>query len=269
MKVMSITGAGISVGSGLPTYRGATGRYTEIEALHQMPVEKIVSRQTLEENPELLWRHWHMLLMALKSAQPSEAHKALKRISDASSDYLELTQNVDGLSLRAGLPPERLVELHGSTHSYSCFRCGEKHELGITEDMDLPPRCYRCRHPGQAPIRPDVVLFGENISAENYDKALAHARSTNLLIISGTTLQFPYLVDPITAALINGALVLYVDPEADPDNLIFHLIPHELEPQFHIRCVRESADTVLPRIATYLESHNDLKGLMVAIRDSH
>jgi NAD-dependent deacetylase len=264
---MAITGAGISVGSGLPTYRGATGRYTEIEKIHDMPVEKIVSRQTLEDNPELLWRHWHTLLMALKSAVPSQAHKALKRISDASSDYLELTQNVDGLSLRAGLDPERLVELHGSTHSYSCFRCGEKHELGITEDMTLPPRCYRCRHPGQAPIRPDVVLFGEDIKEENYEKAMAHAYHANLLIISGTTLQFPYLVYPITAALANSALVLYVDPEARSDNPMFLLIPPQLEPDIKIRCIQESADVILPRIADYLERHDDLAGLMEAIRD--
>ena len=267
MRVMSITGAGISVGSGLPTYRGATGRYTEIEALHKMPVEQIVSRQTLKQNPELLWRHWHTLLMALKSAVPSEAHKALKSISDASSDYLELTQNVDGLSLRAGLDPQRLVELHGSTHSYSCFRCGEKHELAITEDMVLPPRCYRCRHPAQAPIRPDVVLFGENIKTENYNKVMAHARSTNLLIISGTTLQFPYLMDPIAAALVNCATVLYVDPQAASDNLLFCLIPQELEPEFRIRCIQDSADVILPRIATFLENSHDLSGLMAAIRN--
>ena len=268
MRVMSITGAGISVGSGLPTYRGATGRYTEIEKEHQMPVEEIVSRTTLKKNPELLWRHWHTLLMALKSAVPSPAHLALKRISDVSSDYLELTQNVDGLSLRTGLDPARLVQLHGSTHSYSCFRCGEKHELAIIEDMILPPRCYRCRHPGQAPIRPDVVLFGENIKVADFDKAMAHARSTNLLIISGTTLQFPYLVDPITAALINGAIVLYVDPEASTDNQIFYLIPEQLEAHFKIRCIQESADVILPRIASYLEQSTDLGGLMAAIRPS-
>lgn len=267
MRVMSITGAGISVGSGLPTYRGATGRYSEIEALHKMPVEQIVSRETLKKNPELLWRHWHTLLMALKSAEPSKAHKALKRISDASTDYLELTQNVDGLSLRAGLDANRLVELHGSTHSYSCFRCGEKHELSITEDMVLPPRCYRCRHPAQAPIRPDVVLFGENIKSSAYDKAMAHARSTNLLIISGTTLQFPYLADPITAALINSAMVLYVDPEASNDNPLFYMIPYQLEAEFKVRSIRESADVVLPKIADYLEKSDDLTGLIAALRD--
>jgi NAD-dependent deacetylase len=265
VRVMSITGAGISVGSGLPTYRGVDGHYTDIVKELKRPIEEIVSLNTLKKEPEVLWRHWHHLLLSLKSAVPSAAHHALKRIGDACGDYLELTQNVDGLSLAAGLDRSCLVEIHGSTHSFSCFRCGAKHQLDITEDMELPPRCYECKRPAQAPIRPDVVLFGEDIRQDNFNKALRHARSTNLLIISGTTLQFAYLIDFISAAALNSAKILYVDPQANVDNPMLYYVPSQLEIHSKIHCIQNTADEVLPKIATYLESRAPLAGLVKAI----
>lgn len=265
VRVMTITGAGISVGSGLPTYRGVDGRYTDIAKEMKMPIEEIVSLNTLNTQPELLWRHWHGLLMSLKGAEPSIAHHALKRIGDASGDYLELTQNVDGLSLAAGLDPSRLVEIHGSTHSFSCSRCGAKHQLTISADMQLPPRCYDCKSPEQAPIRPDVVLFGENIDMGNFEKALRHACSTNLLIISGTTLQFSYLVNFIAAAASNNAEIIYIDPQASTNNPMLNLIPPHLGVHSSMHCIQSTADAVLPKVASYLESRAPLSGLLKAI----
>lgn len=259
LRVMTITGAGISVGSGLPTYRGVDGVYTDIVRETNMRIEDIVSIDTLRNRPDLLWRHWHGLLMSLQGAKPSIAHNALKRIGDACADYLEVTQNVDGLSLAAGLEPSRLVEIHGSTNTFSCSRCGAKHQLSISADMPLPPRCYDCNNPGQAPIRPDVVLFGEDISLQDLEKAWIHASCTNLLIISGTTLQFQYLVGVIGAAAQNNATILYIDPQASTDNpLLFGI-------HSSIHCIKSTADETLPKIASYLESGAPISGLIKAI----
>jgi len=252
MNILAITGAGLSVGSGLPTYRGAQGRYTELEAQYGMPVERIVSIDTLNNKPELLWRYWLAMHAHHAKATPSIGHYALKRLSDAAQEYMEVTQNVDGLSLKAGTAPENIIELHGSAQRYVCQKCGYIHQLGLTADMAIPPRCYRCRDPENAVIRPDVVLFGELVNQDNLNRAIDYAMKVDLVIITGTTLGFLYLIAILAAAVEAGAKVIYIDPEADREHPMFYTAPDHKKLIAATTAIRSTADEALCKLVDAL-----------------
>ncbi|MEG0868426.1 MAG: Sir2 family NAD-dependent protein deacetylase [Hafnia sp.] len=249
MKIMMITGAGISTGSGLSTYRGADGRYTQIEEEVGMPVEQLLSPATLKTAPELVWKYWLQASLAMKAAQPSATHRAIKALADTCDRFLEVTQNVDGLSLKAGMHPEQLIELHGTYRRHYCTECKSDHGLCLATDLHLPPKCYRCRMPEGALVRPNVVMFGENINEDHYDRALAEAATTDLLLITGTSLQFGYLIAFISKALVHVRHVVYLDPQVDREHLLLHTINPALDAFNAIHFVKAKAEDVLPQLA--------------------
>lgn len=257
MKIMMITGAGISTGSGLSTYRGVDGRYTQIEQEVGMPVEQLLSLNTLQEKPEAVWKYWLKFSLALKTAEPSPTHLAIKRIADQCDTFLEATQNVDGLSRLAGLKYDQIIELHGSYHRHHCMHCKARHQLGLHEGTSIPPKCYRCGQPEGAVIRPDVVMFNELLKEDDLDRSVLAAASCDLLIVTGTSLQFPYLWNFMINALVNNREVIYLDPQAAPDNLVFHLFPPSLRAQERIHFIPTTSDSVLPKLADVLSDLPD------------
>lgn len=252
MNILAITGAGLSVGSGLPTYRGAQGRYTALEAEYGMPVEQIVSVDTLRNRPELLWKYWLAMHANYAQATPSIGHFALKRLSEAAGEYMEVTQNVDGLSLKAGVDRKNVIELHGSALRYVCQKCGYVHQLGLSPEMAIPPRCYRCRDPENALIRPDVVMFGENVNEDNLFRAIDYAAKTDLVIITGTTLGFYYLIAILATAVEAGAKVIYIDPEADREHPMFYAAADHEKLIKATTAIRSTADEALCRLVPAL-----------------
>jgi NAD-dependent deacetylase len=262
MKVMMITGAGISTGSGLSTYRGADGRYTHIEQEFGMPVERLLSLNTLQERPELIWKYWLRFTLALKTAEPSPTHLAIKRIADQCESFLEATQNVDGLSRLAGLDNGQLIELHGTYHRHYCMHCKAQHQLGLHEEVSIPPKCFRCGQPEGAVIRPDVVMFNELLKDDHLERSVLAAASCDLLIVTGTSLQFPYLWNFMINALVNNREVMYIDPHADAENLVFHLFPPSLRAQERIHFLPTTSDVVLPKLAEALSHLQDAAGVV-------
>lgn len=267
MKVMMITGAGISTGSGLSTYRGKDGRYDAIEQKVGMPIEQLLSPRTLASKPELVWNYWLEFTLALKQATPSLAHHAIVEMASVADVFLEATQNVDGLSLAAGIAKHQLIELHGTYHRHYCTSCKAQHQLFLAEDMPIPPRCYRCRPKAEvdeytAPvIRPEVIMFDELLKDETLGGAMAFARSKpDLLVICGTTLQFPYLIEILANAAVTGAVVLYVDPMAGEYNPLFGLINPDLRIEECIVNIRKTADEVLPSLAVFLKGQKARTG---------
>lgn len=268
MNVLMITGAGISVGSGIDTYRGADGRYTAMEKELGMPIHQFLSTKMLEEKPEVIWKYWLKFALSLAGKAPAPAHLAIKAISEQATDFLELTQNVDGLSLAAGLPPENLVELHGAARKHHCMNCGRQHSLRLEEGMALPPMCFLCDPEEGSTIRPSVLMFGEYLEVELYDKAMAFAAKADVVIISGTSMQFEYLWSFVGKAADDGAMIVYIDPEAeiDQDWIPVSSYSSRTKPlQDRVFCIKDTADNILPMIASNLEGcMGDLKALFDA-----
>lgn len=257
MKLMMITGAGISVGSGIDTYRGADGRYTAIEKEVGMPIHTLLTQKMLQEKPELVWKYWLKFALDVQDKTPAPAHLAIKAIADQVDEFLEVTQNVDGLSVKAGLREDQLIELHGAARRYHCMNCGRVHAIQIEPELSIPPMCYLCDPEEGSVVRPTVVMFNENINDEHYSRAADFAAKADVLIISGTTMQFPYLVYFVSLAIQRGAIVLYIDPEAEvnPDWLVDEWgqrYSHTATGRTisdSIFCIRKSADEVLTLLA--------------------
>lgn len=268
MRIMMLTGAGISTGAGLSTYRGEDGRYTEIEKEAGMPIEALLSTTTLKQDPGKIWRYWLAFSIALQSATPSGAHQAIAELSKHCEDFLEVTQNVDGLSLRAGLTDDKLIELHGSYHRHFCMECKRPAHPWLHEGMVIPPRCYTCKPSEGAVIRPDVVMFGEMIKDEHYQRMLGFAKTCDVLIISGTSLQFSYLADIISHAVAAGAPVLYIDPEASQYKTIFLVCDSDLDVPEHVTPIRVEADRALPILANLVAQGCERESLATRLSEA-
>src|SRR5271165_4297648 len=154
-SVVALTGAGVSVPSGIPDFRSpGTGLW---ESVNPMEVAHI---DAFEEDPERFWGFYAERFAALEDKQPNDVHRALVSLEAAGLLDAVITQNVDMLHVRAGT--RELVEVHGSIASASCPSCGERVTLAearvrLASDERGVPRCVSC----SAPLKPDVVLFGE------------------------------------------------------------------------------------------------------------
>ncbi len=162
MRIVVLTGAGISAESGVPTFRDAGGLWEG----HR--VEDVATPEAFDRDPETVLRFYDARRRALAGVQPNAAHRALARLeATAGIDLLTVTQNVDDLHERAG--SLSLIHMHGELRRARCTRCDAR----PIWDADLlhRPACPVCGRPA---LRPDVVWFGEMpYELDRIERALA------------------------------------------------------------------------------------------------
>lgn len=231
-SVLIITGAGISADSGLPTYRGIGGLYNEA-APDGTPIQAAISGVTLHQRPALVWHHLTALERLSRVALPNAGHLAIAEYQRMNPNCWLMTQNIDGLHLRAGSPAERVLEVHGSVREASCMACDEQYAWpeNISSEKGPSP-CTSCG--GQ--IRPAVVLFGEMLP-ENIQRTL-HSKilggSFDVVLSVGTSFAFPYIKRPLTKARGNGGFCIEVNSGRSAAEGLAHTV------------IRASAAEVLP-----------------------
>ncbi|MBP1904829.1 NAD-dependent deacetylase [Paenibacillus turicensis] len=180
-KIVFFGGAGISTESGIPDFRSAAGLY---QAQHQSPYspEEILSRRFFNRHPEIFFDFYKSKMLHL-DAQPNAAHQFLARLEQ--NDQLEaiITQNIDGLHTDAG--NKKVWELHGSIHRNFCMGCGRFYSLDeVANSNEVVPRCGDC---GKI-VKPDVVLYEENLNENVISGAIEAMQQGDLLLIGGTSL---------------------------------------------------------------------------------
>lgn len=174
-RLVVLTGAGVSVASGLPAYRGPGGLWENEEIAALVHADAIPARL-----PEL-WRLYVERRRAALGVGPNPAHAALAALQRRLPGRVTLlTQNVDHLHQRAGSP--EVVELHGSGFRSRCTRCALPPFFDETLYRSVP-LCPDCG----APLRPDVVLFGEALSPATLHRARASLRACDLFLAAGTS----------------------------------------------------------------------------------
>ncbi len=181
-KIVVFSGAGISASAGLRTYRGPDGLWNDAA------IVKAAEAQTLKTNPRFSWDHWGGMRKQIASAEPTRAHLAL---ADAQANLPEgyslniVTQNVDGLHTRAG--SKGVIEFHGNVMKTRCTnsKCALVSYADNDPHEDALPVCTLCGHH----LRPDVVLFGENVNVDNVAAAKKLMKECGVLIVVGTTLE--------------------------------------------------------------------------------
>jgi len=198
-RVTVLTGAGVSAESGVPTFRDAlTGLWAQYRA------EELATPEAFARNPGLVWDWYRMRRELVAGIQPNPGHRALRALEERVPDFVLITQNVDGLHRRAG--SSRVIELHGSLERARCSRESTIFE-SWEETGEAPPRCRACG----APLRPDVVWFGELLPPEALRAAERAARNCDLFLSIGTS----NLVEPAASlpwrAAAGGAEVVVIN----------------------------------------------------------
>ena len=175
--IVLLTGAGVSAGSGLPTYRGPGGLWERED------IARLVEARHLPGSLPGLWQLYSERRRVALAATPNPAHAAVAALQQARPEAVTLlTQNVDGLHQRAGSP--QVAELHGLAFRTRCTnpRC-DLPPFDDTRSYDSVPPCPCCA----SPLRPDVVLFGETLSEAVLRQAQAALDTCDLFLAAGTS----------------------------------------------------------------------------------
>lgn len=174
MRVIFLTGSGLSADSGLKTFRGHDGLYAGMRA------EEVLSARNYRRNPDQVESFLSELRASIAAAEPNDAHRGIAQYCSAYPDSVVITQNVDDLLERAGVP--EVIHLHGNIRSFYCL--GHAHRVPVPDGVLLPEgRCPSCR----SRLRSDVVLFEE--AAPEYftlRKVIKKHHSADVLVVIGT-----------------------------------------------------------------------------------
>jgi NAD-dependent deacetylase len=203
-KIVVMTGAGISVASGLPTYRGAGGLWDTVD------VASHATAAAIDAEPERVWAFFAQIRAQIAAAQPNAGHLAIARAEAGlgrEQSLTVLTQNVDGLHGLAG--STRVVELHGSLRRSRCTRCSYERPEALTSSPSACPICPDC----SAPMRPAVVLFDEALPVDAERSSKKSLRDCDLFLAIGTSGTVSPASNFVRAAHYAGARTIYVNLE--------------------------------------------------------
>jgi NAD-dependent protein deacetylase/lipoamidase len=256
VRVLVLTGAGVSAESGIPTFRGKDGYWRNLDPA------KLATPEAFARDPQLVWDWYRERRQRIRNARPNAAHEAVARLARATDEFLLVTQNVDDLHARAGIPAQRMVRIHGDIFVTRCSRCefsyvgrggspeppgacavqptkGPLRSIAPTCEKDANLlRCPECH----ALMRPGVVWFGEQLSRNELERVedFLGGGACNVVIVAGTTATFGYIIDWALRGSRDGAELIEVNPEETPLS------------RFATRLVRERAAIALPRIVEEL-----------------
>jgi NAD-dependent deacetylase len=211
-RVAVLTGAGISTDSGIPDFRGPAGIWTKDPA-----AEKLSTYQHYLADPAVRRRSWQARLAhPAWTARPNAAHMALARLAAAGLDTWVITQNIDGLHQKAGLPAERVLELHGSMFSVVCVSCADRtpmtDALARVRAGEEDPACGNCG----GILKSATIMFGQALDHGVFGQAAEAAASCDLLLAIGSTL----IVEPAASlcglAVREGARLVIVNRDPTP-----------------------------------------------------
>lgn len=207
-QLVAFTGAGLSAESGIPTYRGAGGLWSKYDP------SKYADINYFMQDPSYYWNFFkEVQYPILKDAQPNAAHFALAELEKQGKLILSITQNIDGLLQIAG--QENVCELHGNTRKIKCLNCDKKYpmeEIYQLLDEKLPPDCPGCK----GLLKPDVVLFGEQLPQDELNKAYHAAQMCDTFLVVGSSLVvYPAAQVPVIAKS-KGAILVIVNIDPTP-----------------------------------------------------
>lgn len=197
----AFTGAGISVESGIPPFRGKKGLWSKYDP-------KILEINYFFQNPKESWVIIKEIFYDFfKQAKPNAAHLILAEMEKHNLLQSIITQNIDNLHQKAG--SKTVYEFHGSSNKMLCTNCKRKFDSDKVHLDELPPKCLACG----GILKPDFIFFGEGIPTVAYKKSIEEAENADVFFLIGTT----GLVEPAASipykAKNKGAVIIEVNPE--------------------------------------------------------
>jgi len=206
--VVALVGAGISVESGIPPFRGPGGIWTKYGEPGMDGFQRFLDNPkkwwTDRLHPRDDWRIQHHNVLA--QAQPNSGHFALVELEEIGVLKSIITQNVDNLHFKAG--SKNVIEIHGNAFKLRCLRCNERFDQDTFQVKDLPPRCPRCG----GIVKTDSVMFGEPIPQDVLIKCYAEIEKCDCMMLVGTSgVVYPAASFP-KAVKSNRGVLIEVNP---------------------------------------------------------
>jgi len=195
------TGAGISVESGIPPFRGPTGLWSKYDP-------NILEIDTFMQNPEESWPVIKEIFYDFYGqAKPNPAHYAVAALEQAGKIKTVVTQNIDHLHHEAG--SKNVIEYHGTLKTLTCLKCHDHLQYEPTLLTHLPVRCAKCN----GLIKPDFVFFGQNVPLDAQNQSREAAIDADVVIIVGSTGEvMPASYVPHMAKM-SKAKIIEINPE--------------------------------------------------------
>ncbi len=199
--MVAFTGAGISVESGIPPFRGENGLWQRYDP-------QVLDLTYFHRHPAEAWRVIKEIFYDFfGQAQPNPAHQALAQLERAGRLAAVITQNIDHLHQEAG--SQNVIEFHGTSRRLRCLGCQAVLPFAPALLETLPPACPRCG----GLLKPDFIFFGEGIPASAYRRALAETRAADVWLLVGASGQvMPAAYLPLQAR-DNGATLIEINTE--------------------------------------------------------
>ena len=229
-----LTGAGISTPSGIPDFRSkGSGLWNRYDP------QEVASLSVFRYHPEKFFAWMRSLALEILQAIPNPAHIALAHLEQAGRITTLITQNIDGLHTRAG--STNVLEVHGSLQTLTCIGCYQQYNSsGFIEpylEYGEIPRCPECHNT----LKPDVVLFEEQLPARTWLKARHSVRNCDLMLVTGSSLEVMPVAGLPMKAVEHGAKLIvindsptYIDERAD---VVLRGDVAEIWPQIEVKVI--------------------------------
>ncbi len=198
---IAFTGAGISVESGIPPFRGELGLWNKYDP-------KVLEIEYFLQKPEECWPYIREIFYDFfAEAKPNKAHLVLSEMEEKGYLNSVVTQNIDNLHYEAG---NKIVhEFHGNSKKLKCLKCGRIYDVNAIDFKNIPPRC---EDDGEV-LKPDFIFFGEGIPSEAYQNSFADAEKADVCLIIGSTGEVTPASYVPHSAKQAGATVIEINPE--------------------------------------------------------
>jgi NAD-dependent deacetylase len=224
-KVAALTGAGISAESGVPTFRGADGLWRN----HN--VTDLATPDAFARDPALVWEFYNWRRHLIAGLSFNSAHKALVDLEAKVPDFTLITQNVDGLHIKAG--SKNILEIHGNLWKVRCTKC-HKITLDLSLNMGPLPKCRDCG----GLLRPEVVWFGESLDHLLLHQAVEASRACQVMLVVGTSAVVQPAASLAFEAKEAGATVAEINVEETPHSRMMDFV------------LRGKAGEIVPKLVT-------------------
>lgn len=200
-NTIAFTGAGISVESGIPPFRGKHGLWNKYNP-------EVLDLEYYLENSEKCWQHIREIFYDFfADAKPNDAHRVLARMEKENLLKSIITQNIDNLHQEAGSTV--VHEFHGNSKRLKCLKCLKIYNAKEIDFKNIPPKCEI----DNEILKPDFIFFGESISGNAYTNSFTDAERAEVCLIIGSTGEvMPASHVPKTAKQ-NGAVIIEINPE--------------------------------------------------------
>lgn len=187
-KIAILSGAGVSTGSGIRDFRGENGMYKDL--VYGLPPEELLSILFFDTYRDLFYQYYVKNMLIPEDIKPNKNHEYAKKLYTGGKLAGVITQNIDGLYQKAGLPNDAVVEIHGNGNRWICIKCKQYCYL---EDCRFNEKSGNYLSPcHDFIVRPDIVLYGENFNSDNVKRMNNILEEADLLLVMGTSLQIDY-----------------------------------------------------------------------------